>query len=404
MDGYGGGTGKGPLAGVRVLDLTRALAGPYGSMILGDLGAEIIKIEEPGARTLTPGAPLTYNGEGVYYLSINRNKKSITLDLRQPAAREAFYELVKRSDVVFDNYRAGVTRKLKVDFETLKKINPRIIICSLTGYGPDGPYRDRPSYDLIVQAMGGGMSITGEPGRPPARSGIPIGDLAGGMFAAHGIMSALYARERTGEAQTVDVTLLDCQIGLLTYVASYWLNCGVLQEQIGSRHMSIPVYGAYKTRDDYIVLAPAGAGFWEPLCRGISREDLIKDPRFETPAKRREPKNREELEAIVEQAMLTRTADEWVDIMVKADVPCGKVNSIAQALDDPQVRHRNMVVTIDHTLGGQIKLAGNPIKTSAGEPRFTSPPTLGEHTEEILTGMLGYSAEKVAALREAKAI
>lgn len=402
---------KGPLEGVRVIDLTRALAGPYGSLILADLGAEIIKIELPQEVAIEFGSrtPLdqrySYKDEDVYFLSANRNKKSLALNLRAPRAREVFYDLTRKSDVVYDNFRPDVMAKLGVDYETLKRINPRIISCSLTGFGNRGPYKDRPAFDLIIQALSGGMSITGhpDPSYPPARSGIPIADLAGGMFAAQGITSALYARERTGEGQRVDVALLDGQISMLSYIAAYYLISGVVERRLGSRHQTNPIYGAYKTMDNYVVICAHRGSFWKNLCRALDREELALDSRFDTDVKRIH--NMEELGTVLDEIFATRTTAEWLERLHKCDVPCAPINTIPEALNDPQVLHRNMVVSLKHPDGGEIRVPGNPIKMSGTTQHpYEYPHKLGQDTEDILHGLLGYSMHRIDELRQARII
>ena len=388
------------LEGVRVLDLTQTLAGPYGSMILGDLGAEVIKIEPPGHRQTVEGGT-TFKGESVHFLAINRNKRSIILDLKAQKGKEVFYQLTRKADVVFDNYRAGVLERLGIDYETLKKINPGIICCSVTGFGSTGPYQDRPAYDLIIQAISGGMSITGEP--PPARAGLPIADLCGGMFAAHGIMAALYSRERTGVGQRIGVSLLDGQIALLTYCVPDYFISGQTVGPVGIGQRAEPTYRMFRTRDDRIVIAIApGARFWDNLCKALDREELTTDPRFDSFARRRE--NAEELASIIEETLLSKNAEEWLERLIKEGVPAGPINTIDKALADPQVLHQKMVVPVDYVLGGQLKLAGNPIKMSGAEQVFKSPPTFGQHTEEVLSQLLGYPEARIAELRREKVI
>ena len=402
---------KGPLEGVRVLDLTRALAGPYGSLILGDLGAEVIKIETPQEVALEFGSrtPLdprySYGGEDVYFLSVNRNKKSLTLNLKVPLARQVFYELTKKSDVVFDNFRPDVMEGLGVDYESLKKVNPRIICCSLTGFGPSGPYKDRPAFDLIIQALSGGISITGDPdsSSPPVRAGIAVADLAGGMFAAHGIMAALYSRERTGEGQKVDVSLLDGQISMLGYVAAYYLVSGVIQGRIGTRHQNNPVYGALKTKDGYVAICAHRGPFWRNLCRAMNHEELINDPRFDTDIKRHQ--NADKIWDLLGEIFATKTTSEWLGRLLECDVPCAPINAVDAALNDPQVLHSNMIVSLKRPEGGEIRLVGNPIKMSGtAQQPYEYPVKLGQNTEEILQGILGYSGQQIDELRRNQAI
>ncbi|MBI2369882.1 MAG: CoA transferase [Deltaproteobacteria bacterium] len=393
----------GLLSGVRVLDLTRMLAGPYGSLLLADLGAEVIKIEEPregdGTRLMGPRA----GGESAYFVSINRNKKSLTLNLKDDRGRAIFYELVRRADVVYDNFRPGILERLQCDYATLKRVNPRIIACSVSAFGQDGPYKDLPAFDLILQAMGGAMSITGEPGRPPVRMGIPLGDLAGGMFAAFAITAALYRRQLTGQGERIDLSLLDCQVSLLTYVAQYYLVTGEVPGPIGSAHQSVVPYQAFRTRDIDIVVAIFVEKFWERLCRILGRPELARDPRFETNAGRLEHKA--ELLPILEQAFLERTGDEWIEILWKEEIPAAPINTVDRVLADPQVRQRQMVVEVNHpAAGGALRMVGNPVKvTEAEEAGYAPSPTLGAHTDDILRS-LGYTAAQIAEWREAGVI
>ncbi|MDO8490508.1 MAG: CoA transferase [Dehalococcoidia bacterium] len=394
------------LSDVVILDLTHYLAGPYGAMLLADLGARVIKVEPPGPRAREGFGKYSFKGQDAYFLSTNRNKKGIVLDLKSEKGKQVFYDLVKKADVVFDNYRYGVTTKLGVDYETLNRVNPRIICCSITGFGASGPYRDRPAYDLVIQAISGGMSITGEPGRPPVRSGIAIADQGAGVISALGIMAALHQRERTGRGQKVETSLLESHVSLLVYEAAYYFVSGIVPGPIGSGHRTISAYGTYKTKDDYIVIAnPEGydIGF---LFRAIGREDLITDPRFDTAEKR--SINREDLKAILQEAFKARTAVEWLDILTRGNVPCAPVNSLDKGLSDPQVLARDMVITVDYAGGGQIRQVGNPIKLSETpsdvRKQFFSPPIQGQHSEEVLIDLLGYSKERVEELKKEKVI
>ncbi|MEE8353105.1 MAG: CoA transferase [Dehalococcoidales bacterium] len=390
------------LTGVRILDLTRALAGPYCSLILGDLGAEVNKIEAVTGRQEVTG-PYAYKGQDAYFMSVNRSKQSVTLDLRKEQGQAVFHDLVKVADVVLDNFRPGVLERLKADYATIEEINPRIISCSITGFGPDGPYRDRPAYDLVVQAISGTMSITGEPGRPPTRSGIAVGDQGAGMFAAHGILAALYRREQSGVGSRVETSLLEATVAQLAYEAGLYLVSGIVPGPVGSGHRTLPFYGAFATRDGYVAIAAINR--FPHLCRAIGREALIEDERFQG---KRLFENRDRFIAILEEVFLTRDTGDWVERLTEADVPCGPVNTLDQAFADEQVLARDMVVSIDHTLGGQIRQTGNPIKMSVTPPevrrRFLSPPTLGEHTDEVLRNLLGYPKARIEQLRREKTI
>ncbi|MCK4793533.1 MAG: CoA transferase [Desulfobacteraceae bacterium] len=391
-----------PLSGITVLDLTHVLAGPFCTQIMGDLGAEVIKIERPGVGDQTRRMPPHFIGkkkQSAYFLAINRNKKSLTLDLKSPEGKEIFYGLTKKADVVINNFTPGTMEKLGLGYETLKKINPGIVWASITGYGLTGPYRDRPTYDIIVQAVGGLMSYTGEPDGPPVRSGIPFGDLGAAGHAIIGILAALLSRSKTGEGRKVDVGMLDVQISLHTYRAKYYLVAGEIPRPVGTGHVSSVPLRAYRTKDSYIVIEAFMDHFWRNLCRAIGMESLADDPRFNSRSKRLE--NREEVDRILEEAFLKKTTDEWIEIFDEIEVPSGPINTLDKALADPQVLSRNMIIEIDSPHTGKLKDVGNPIKISGvDEEIFNPPPLLGEHTEMILKNMLGYSTKKIAELKE----
>jgi len=372
-------------------------------MILADLGAEVIKIEKPGEGDLGRGMPPHFfHGESVYFISVNRNKKSLSLDLKAKEGLDIFYRLVNLSDVVYDNFRPGVLEKLRIDYETLRKINPRIISCSVTGYGQTGPFKDRPAFDLIIQARGGIMSYTGEPGRMPVRMGAPMGDLAGGLFAAHGVLAALYQRERSGQGQRIDVSLLDCQISLLIYRGLYYLYAGEIARPVGSGHVSAIPIRAFKTKTFDIVIDTNTDKFFQDLCDGLGRKELARDPRFLTRADRL--KNKEALYAILEEAFLKKSGEEWLEIL-EGRIPVGPINTVDMALSDPQILSRNMLVEATHRTGEKMKLLGNPIKMGPAEGEvFQPPPALGEHTDEILTNLLHLGPSEIQRLRGKKII
>jgi len=389
-----------PLTGIRVLDLSQFLAGPYGSMILGDLGAEVVKIEIPekgdGSREMPPHF---IHGQSGYFLSMNRSKKSVTLNLKSDAGLQIFYDLVRHADVVYDNFRPEILNRLKIDFDTLKAINPRIISCSVSGYGHSGPMRDRPAFDLVMQAMGGIMSYTGPQGGEPVRMGAPMGDLAGGIFAAHGVLAALYERERTGVGRRVDVALLDSQIALLIYRAVYYFLAGEVAEPAGSGHVSAVPIGAFKTQDIHIVIDANGDKFWRALCVALERPEMADDPRFVDRAGRLQ--HVEELMAILQTIFLTRPGEEWLRRLDKAGVPSGPINTVDRALSDEQVRARNMVVEVNSSHYGKVNMTGSPIKFNDTDDReFLAPPTLSEHTQAILSDWLGMTSEQVKQLRD----
>jgi len=398
-----------PLTGVRIVDMTQALAGPFGTKFLGDLGAEVIKIEVPGTGDMTRKfAGPSVKGESGYFIGINRNKKSITLNLRTEKAKEIFIQLVKKSDVVCENFRPGTTKKMGLDYDILKQINPRIIYCAVSGFGATGPYKERPAFDYIIQAMGGVMSVVGEPGRAPVHTGFPIADLDGGVFEALGVCAALYARERTGVGQYVDISLLDMIISLWGFMGQFYLLAGDIPGPVGSGHVTNVPLGAFKAKDGYVVITCPAQNFYEKLAATIGKEvpafkDLPNDERFSTNAKRLQ--NRNALEKIINDALSTKTRDEWLKILDEADVPVAPVNNVAQAFSDPQVLHRNMIVEFDHPLGGKIKTMGNPFKMSGIEKEiFNPPPLLGQHNEEIICGLLGYSKNDLEQFKKEGAV
>lgn len=395
---------SGPLKGVRIIDLSMMLAGPAGSMLMGDLGAEVIKVEPLDGDETRVSPPHFYaENMSAYYWSINRNKKSLVIDLKSPEGRKVFYELVAKSDAVYDNYRPGVLERLQIDYETLKKYNPQIICCSISTYGYTGPYRDRPGYDLIVQAVSGGMSITGEPGGSPVRAGIPIGDLAGGLLGVHGILAAYIHRQKTGEGQRLEVSLLDGQVYLLTYIAQYYFHSGKVPGPIGAGHQSLVVYHAFKTQDIQIVIVAHQDHHFQRLCQAIGKPEWAEDPRFNSRVKRLE--NKSLLIPMMEAHLMTRPGDEWLEAIHKGGVPAGPINTLDRVLSDPQVLSREMIKETDGPGKEKIKILGNPLKfDKTPVDIFTRPPRLGENTREILSNILGYSAEKIEGLEKKEVI
>ncbi len=388
------------LAGVRVLDLSRMLAGPYGSMLLADMGAEVIKVEEPdgGDPMRVMGPPFLPGGESAYFLAINRNKKSVALDLTRPEGREVFFDLARAADVVWDNFRPGVLARLGCDAGALRAANPRLIVCSISAYGADGPYRDWPAFDLALQAMGGAMSLTGEPGGRPVRMGLPMGDLAGGMFGALAVAAALFRRQATGEGASVDLALLDGQVSLLTYLAQYFWADGRVPGPQGSGHVSVVPYQALATRDGHLVVAVFAEKFWGGFCRAAGRPEWEHDSRFATNHDR--VAARAALTALIEAEFAARTTGEWLARLHAEGVPATPILAVDRVLTDPQVRQRGMVVDMQHPRLGPVPTLGTPIKV-AGASAFEAapPPALGQHTEEILRALLAYPADRVAALR-----
>jgi len=387
------------LAGVRVLDLSRILAGPFCTMLLGDLGAEVIKVERPGTGddTRTWGPPFS-GGESAYYLCCNRNKRSIAIDLGKPQGRELVRELAKVSDVLLENFTPGLMQRFGLDYPTLSELNPRLVFCSITAYGQDGPYRDRPGYDMVLSAVGGLMWITGERNGNPCKVGVAITDVLTGVYASGAIMAALLWRERSGRGQYIDASLLDCQVSGLANIASNYLVAGLEASRWGTAHESIVPYQVFPTKDRPIAVAVANQKLWASFCTAISRPEWLEDPRFESNPKR--VQNREALLALVNEVLVEKTCDEWMEVLVKAAVPCGPVNNMQSLFADPQVRHRNMIAEVPHPTIGTLRLTGVPVKYSStpGEVRLP-PPLLGQHTDEILSSVLGHSPDTIAALR-----
>ena len=392
-----------PLSGIRILDLTLIMAGPYSTLILGDLGAEVIKIEKPGVGEAARGMPPYFmEGESAYFIAMNRNKKSMTLDLKSEKGREIFYALTEKADVVVDNFRPGTVKKLGIDFATLKNINSRMICCSISGYGQTGPFKDRPAFDLVIQARGGIMSYTGEPGRMPVRMGAPMGDLSGGLFAAHGILAALFQRERTGKGQKIDISLLDCQTSLLTYRAQFYFIGKEIAQAVGSGHVSAHPIGAFRTKTFDVVIDANTENIFAELCRAIGTPDMCLNPKFNS--RKNRLKNKGELYTILERIFREKTGEEWMATL-ESRVPIAPIHKIDKALADPQTLSRNMVVEIDYGKEQKLKIVGNPIKMSEVEEEvFKRPPRLGEHTEEVLTRILNYSPETIGELRQQKII
>jgi crotonobetainyl-CoA:carnitine CoA-transferase CaiB-like acyl-CoA transferase len=388
--------------GVRVLDLSRMLAGPYGSMLLADMGAEVIKIEEPdgGDPMRVMGPPFLSDGGSAYFLAINRNKKSLALDLTASAGREVFLELARGADVVWENFRPGIMERLGCSPATLRAVNPQLIVCSISAYGHDGPYRDWPAFDLALQAMGGAMSLTGERGGRPVRMGLPMGDLAGGMFGAFAVAGALFRRARTGEGACLDLSLLDCQVSLLTYIAQYFWTDGRVPGPLGSAHASVAPYGALQTRDGSLIVAVFAEKFWAAFCRAAEHPEWERDPRFAT--NRDRVAHRAELMALVEEVFAVRTTEEWLKRLQAEDVPSAPILGVDRVLADPQVRHRQMVTDLVHPGLGRVPTLGTPIKVDGALALTPAPPPrLGEHSDGVLRDLLGYSVERVAALRAA---
>jgi len=396
-----------PLNGVKVIDLTHMLAGPYAGMVLADLGAEVVKVEPLGSGEMTRGLlkndpNFSFKNFGAYFLTLNRNKKSVSIDLKNKKGLEVFYDLVRSADVVLNNFSAGVVSKLKIDFENLSSINPKIITCSITGFGETGPHSTRPAYDQIVQAYSGGMSITGKDAKSPTRAGIPIGDLGSGLYSVVGILSALYSREKTQKGQHIDLSLLDVQISLLTYMATMQTLSGIDPEPIGNAHFVHVPYNSFTTSDGFVVIAVITDEFWQSL-KSVVKVGTLDDPKFDSSIDRL--KNQAFIEGELNKVLSTQTSDHWIDKLNKAKVPCAPINKFSDALNDEQVKHRNMIVEVEHPDGGFVKMPGNPVKMSyTNEESYSSPPHLGTNTREILKNWSKYQDDEIEILENEKII
>jgi CoA:oxalate CoA-transferase len=396
---------SGPLEGVRILDLTWVLAGPFASMVLCDLGADVIKVERPPIGDVARMTAPLVNGESCYFLSINRGKRSVAIDLKNDAGRDLFLRLVERVDVVMENFTPGTMEALGLSYDVLSRRNPRLIYAATSGFGQTGPDRLRPALDIIAQGMGGIMSITGEPGGPPVRPGTSLGDIAAGLFTAIGVLAALHERARSGRGQMIDVAMLDCQISILENAFARYFATGQVPEAIGTRHPVATPFQAFPTRDGYVVLALSWGveNQWELFCATIGRADLIDDPRFDTGPLRTE--HHAELEPILIEAMKKRTTAEWVGEFDAIGLPCGPLNNIAQAAALPQVKAREMLVEVEHPRIGRFTLPNTPVKLSRTPGGVHGPsPDVGEHTDDVLRELLGLPDEEIARLRDAGAI
>ncbi len=390
------------LSDIKVLDLTRVLAGPYATMILADLGAEIIKVEQPGTGDDSRAYGPYKNGESAYFMSLNRNKQSMTLNLKTPEGKQILKDLVKKVDVLVENFRPGAMQRLGLGYDVLKEINPRLVYATSTGYGQTGPYSQRPAYDAVVQAMGGIMSITGHPESGPTRVGSSMGDITAGLFCAIGILAALHERESSGLGQMVDVAMLDCQVAILENAISRYEITGEIPRPIGNRHPSIVPFEPFATLTDPIMVAAGNDKLWETLC-ALLELDIVSDPRFVTNPKRNE--NYAELRAILADRFMTKTCAEWQKMFDAHGIPSGPINTVDKVVENEQVVAREMIVEVDHPVAGLTRIPGIPIKLSRtpGEIR-KSAPVLGEDTEMLLGSYLGLTEEEVAELRDKKVI
>lgn len=375
---------NGPLDNLLVIDLTRVLAGPYATMVMADLGARVIKVEAPGngddARQFGP----FINGQSAYFMSLNRGKESIALNLKEDDDRAIFEDLVKRADVLVENYRPGTMQKLNYGWDQLQELNPRLIYSAISGFGHSGPYSKRAAYDMVVQGMGGIMSVTGYPNSGPTRVGTSIGDITAGLFGLNGILAALLERERTGKGAFVDVGMLDCQVAILENAIGRYLADGKVPQPLGARHPSITPFEAYRTSDGYIIVAAGNDNLFAKLCKALGRNELCDDPEFQSNDLRTQNVDRLKLE--IEAALASSTSTEWLGIIGDAGVPCGPINNVEQVVNDEHVVARNMIISSNDPAAGSIKMAGNPIKMSslADPSERAAAPALDGNREEIL--------------------
>ena len=393
-----GGAWPGPLGGVRVIDLTRVLAGPFLTQIIGDLGAEILKIETPGHGDETRTFPPHLGDESHYFMALNRQKKSLVIDLRKPQGADLLRSLVEKADILVENFRPGVMQRLGLDYESLAKINPRLIYCAISGFGLSGPLKDKPSFDIVTQAMSGVLSVNGAAGGTPVKLGVPLGDMVGGIFGSVGVLSALHERHATGRGRMVDISLHDGMLGMLGYLSQLYFLSGKDPEPVGSSHPNIVPYGPFPASDGTVIIACLMQGFWSRLCDALEHPEWTHDARFASGVDRL--KNRVEVDRMIAEVTRTRTVDEWVARLTASDVPHAPVLGVGAALNHPHSVAREMVVTAEHPGVGPIKMVGRPIKfPGTTQAPLQPPPQLGQHTREVLRQTLGLSDEVLDGLQ-----
>ncbi len=393
----------GPLEGIKVLDLTRVLAGPYATMILSDLGADVIKIEQPEIGDESRNFGPFKNGFSLYFMSVNRGKRSITLDLKTDRGKDIFKQLVKQSDILVENFRPGTMKKLGLDYETLAAEHPALIYAACSGFGQTGPFAEKGAYDMIIQGMGGIISITGEPDGPPVRVGTSISDITAALFTTIGILSALHNRNSTGKGQLVDVAMLDSLVAVLESAIVRYFATDEIPQPLGSRHPAITPFEAFKSADGHIIIAIGNDTLWAKFCEHVDQKNLISDPRFSTNVER--TANHSELFPILSEIMRQRTTDEWIDALENIGVPCGPINTIDKVVNHPQVQARDMITQVIHQMTGAVEVPGLPIKLSDTPGDVDIPaPNLGEHTVEILTDVLKMSTDEVKQLKQERII
>ena len=393
-----------PLNGIRILDLTQFLSGPFATQILADLGADIIKLEPPQGDPIRAVPPHFVGENSVYYLCINRNKRALAVDMKVAQGRDLVKRLALSSDIVMENFRPGVLDRLGLSAEGLRKEKPSLIWCSISGFGQDGPYHSKPAYDMIVQALSGGMSLTGEPGGAAVRAGIPIADLGAGLYSAIGVLAALNRRNATGKGETIDISMLDCQAAMLCYQAAYYMHSGVVPGRQGRGHESIPTYRSFACKDGVAVVITANTErMWQGLARVLGREDLLADPRFATNKDRLA--HRDALWPMLDEAFSTRNAVEWLPLLEAEEIPVGVVNTLDRVVNDPQIRHRDMVLNLANADGTLSRVMGNPIKFKDADGEGGAyPPDLGADTAAVLRDVLDLSRADIGDLIAAKAV
>ena len=389
---------KKPLEGIRVLDMTRILSGPYCSMMLGDLGAEIIKLEPWPGGDDSRGNPPFVKDESMYYVSLNRGKRSIVVNLKEEAGKEVFRKLVQEVDILIENFRPGAMTKLGLNYDKIKHLNPKLIYCAISGFGQTGPYKDRAAYDSVIQAMGGIMSVTGQAGGQPTRVGTSIGDITAGLFAVIGIQGALRIVESGGPGQFIDISMMDCQVALVEGQIARYFGTGKVPQPVGNRHATATPFDMFKTKNGHIIIAVQKNSMWESLCKAMKLEQLLEDPRFASNSLRCD--NEAALKALLEPVLMEKTTDEWIAILVAANVACGPLNNIADVVSDPHIQAREMIVEVPgHAKLGNVKYPGLPIKYSETKCGIERPaPILGQHTDEILA-QFGFSTKEIENLK-----